>query len=99
MTRDDILRIAKEADVWVAGQKPYQTQLERFADRILEHLHHETIHVCHDACVREAMQWEREACAQLALQGTGEAVQTRTLKVLQSERQRIAAAIRGRGDK
>jgi hypothetical protein len=36
MTRDDILRIAKEADVWVAGQRPYQTQLERFADLILE---------------------------------------------------------------
>jgi hypothetical protein len=31
MTQDDILRIAKEADVWVAGQRPYQTQLERFA--------------------------------------------------------------------
>jgi hypothetical protein len=65
MTKDDILRIAKEADVWVAGQRPYQTQLERFADLILEHLHHETIHVCHDACVREAVQAEREACAKL----------------------------------
>jgi hypothetical protein len=65
MNRDDILRIAKEADVWVAGQRPYQTQLERFADLILEHLHHETIHVCHDACVREAVQAEREACAKV----------------------------------
>jgi len=40
---------------------------------------------------------EREACAQLVLQGTGEAVQTRTLEILQSERQRIADAIRERG--
>lgn len=31
MTREDITRMAREADVWVAGQEPYQTQLERFA--------------------------------------------------------------------
>ena len=31
MTREDIIRMAREADVWVAGQEPYQTQLERFA--------------------------------------------------------------------
>ena len=31
MTRDDIIRMAREADVWVVGQEPYQTQLERFA--------------------------------------------------------------------
>ena len=49
--------------------------------------------------IRAAIRKEREACAQLALQGTGEAVQTRTLEILQSERQRIAAAIRGRGEK
>ena len=26
-----ITEMAREADVWVAGQEPYQTQLERFA--------------------------------------------------------------------
>lgn len=31
MNSDDIIRMAKEANVWVAGQEPYQTQLERFA--------------------------------------------------------------------
>ena len=31
MTRDTIIRMAREADVWVAGQEPYQSQLERFA--------------------------------------------------------------------
>jgi hypothetical protein len=68
MTRDDILRIAKEAGVWVAGQKPYQTQLERFADRILEHLRWDGIHTCNDECQRPAcvaVKAEREACAQL----------------------------------
>lgn len=60
MTKDDILRIAKEADVWVAGQRPYQTQLERFADLILEHLSHDGVHPCRDACV--AVKAERERC-------------------------------------
>ena len=40
---------------------------------------------------------EREECAQVASQGTSEAVQTRTLEILQSERHRIATAIRARG--
>ena len=31
MTKEDIVRLAKEADVWVVEQEPYQTQLERFA--------------------------------------------------------------------
>jgi len=65
MTKDDILRIAKEADVWVAGQQPYQTQLERFADRILEHLAYDGTHTCNaqrPACGRAAVQAERERC-------------------------------------
>jgi hypothetical protein len=90
MTKDDILRIAKEAGVWVAGQRPYQTQLERFADRILEHLHHETIHVCHDACVREAVQAEREACAQVVEQYTG---------AWDDQGYALAQSIRNRGEK
>jgi len=67
MTKDDILRIAKEADVWVAGQRPYQTQLERFADLILEHLSYDGIHTCHAECqrpvcvaIRKAVEAERE---------------------------------------
>ena len=31
MNKEDFLRLAKEADVWVAGKEPYQAQLERFA--------------------------------------------------------------------
>lgn len=31
MTKEEIIRLAKEADVWVAGQEPYKAQLERFA--------------------------------------------------------------------
>lgn len=34
MTRKQILALAKKADVWVAGQAPYQAQLERFANLV-----------------------------------------------------------------
>jgi hypothetical protein len=41
---------------------------------------------------------EREACAELVMQGTNEPVQTKTLEVLRKERERIAEAIRARGE-
>jgi hypothetical protein len=41
---------------------------------------------------------EREACAELVLQGTDEPVQTKTLEILRKERERIAAAIRARSE-
>lgn len=31
MNKEEIVKLAKEADVWVAGQEPYRAQLERFA--------------------------------------------------------------------
>lgn len=31
MNKEEIVKHAKEADVWVAGQEPYRAQLERFA--------------------------------------------------------------------
>lgn len=34
VSKDDIIRMAREADVWVVGQEPYQTQLERFANLV-----------------------------------------------------------------
>ena len=40
---------------------------------------------------------ERNACAELAMQGTNEPVQTKTLEILRKERERIAEAIRARG--
>jgi len=41
---------------------------------------------------------ERNACAELAMQGTNEPVQTKTLEILRKERERIAEAIRARGN-
>jgi hypothetical protein len=40
---------------------------------------------------------EREACAREAMRGTGQPMQTAALKVVLAERERIAAAIRARG--
>jgi hypothetical protein len=45
---------------------------------------------------KAAVRAEREACAELAMQGTNEPVQTKTLEILRKERERIAAAIRAR---
>jgi hypothetical protein len=86
MTRNDILRIAREA-CEVAPREDWNSTAWVLSDEGLERF---------AALVAAA---EREACAQLALQGTGEAVQTRTLEILQSERQRIADAIRARSEK
>jgi hypothetical protein len=36
MTKEEILEMARQADVWVAGQPPYQTQLEKFARLVAE---------------------------------------------------------------
>ena len=41
---------------------------------------------------------EREACAELTMQGTNEPVQTKTLEILRKERERIAKAIRARSE-
>jgi flagellar biosynthesis chaperone FliJ len=46
---------------------------------------------------KDAVAAEREACAELAVKGTDEPVQTKTLEILRKERERIAATIRARG--
>jgi hypothetical protein len=37
MTQDEIIEMAIQADVWVVGQEPYQSQLERFANLVAQH--------------------------------------------------------------
>ena len=37
MTQDEIIEMAKQADVWVVGQEPYQSQLEAFAKLVAQH--------------------------------------------------------------
>ena len=45
---------------------------------------------------KKAIFIERQACAEVALQGTGEPVQSETLEILKQERQRIHDAILNR---
>ena len=83
MTRDDIIRLTKEAG-WVKPNhvcNPWSVsvdELERFA-----------------ALVAAA---EREACLALVNQGTGEATSVDALKILRMERDRISAAILARSE-
>jgi hypothetical protein len=48
MNRDDIIRMAQEADVWIVGQEPYQAQLERFASLVAAHEREACAKVCED---------------------------------------------------
>lgn len=48
MNREDILRMAKEADVWVAGMSLYQPQIERFAALVAAHEREACAKVCND---------------------------------------------------
>ena len=74
MTQDDIIRMAREAGL-ADGQGTVHAayQLEQFARLIEKHLSYDGIHTCNDQCqrpacvaTRNAVQLEREACAELA---------------------------------
>jgi hypothetical protein len=64
MTRDEIIRMAQEANVWVVGQEPYQTQLERFAALVAAAAVRETSAEYRLGWNDGAMM-EREACARV----------------------------------
>ena len=55
------------------------------------------------ASTRDAIRWaieqEREACAEICEEGTGEPLSYTALKICLRERNRIANAIRARGEK
>jgi len=73
MTRDDIIRMAQEAEGIQFNYRPSEEFVcfaERFAALIAQHLYYDGIHTCHDECprpacvaVREAVKAEREECA------------------------------------
>ncbi len=78
MNRDDIIRMAREAEGIQFNYRPSEEFVyfaERFAALIEQHLYYDGIHTCHAECqrpacvaVREAVKAEREACAQLCLE-------------------------------
>ena len=78
MTRDDVIRLAREAklsnEIGAFGY-PYLPELERFAELVAEaeaDKHNTGSHTCSDRCqryacvaVREAVAAEREACLKM----------------------------------
>ena len=84
MDRDDIIKMAKEAGIEFY---PSPTNDVRFC--LFKNL---------ERFAALVAAHEREACAELVMQGTNEPVQTKTLEVLRKERERIAEAIRARGE-
>jgi hypothetical protein len=93
MNREDIIRIAREAGLRVGTNLSGVVLVGSPAEIGLAHLTIEELERF-AALVAAA---EREACAELAVKGTDEPVQTKTLEILRKERERIAAAIRARG--
>ena len=101
MSRDDIIRMAREAGCPIAGiglmsfsDHQLWAMLQRFAKLIEQHLSYDGVHTCHAECqrpacvaMREAIKAEREACAQLCLE-------TEPFYGVM-----FAAAIRARGEK
>ena len=85
MNKEEIIKLAQEAGLIRAGEN--YTEPARWG-----------ISEITDFYSRAAAA-EREACAELVLQGTNEPMQTKTLEILRKERERIAAAIRARGNK
>ena len=79
MSREDIIRMAREVGLAYGSDEKPLNSVTRFASLVAAA--------------------EREACAELAVKGTDEPVQTKTLEILRKERERIAAAIRARGEK
>ena len=79
MTRDDIIRMAREAcgdPAWDGGVDWVWGEVERFANLVAaaerERIKWDTIHSCHPECdkpvcvaIRKAVAEEREACAAL----------------------------------
>jgi hypothetical protein len=83
MNKEDIIRMAREAGFKVDWQHADVAEIKAKRYEYFA------------ALVAAA---EREACAELVLQGTDEPVQTKTLEILRKERERIASAIRARGN-
>jgi hypothetical protein len=49
MTKDEILELARQADVWVAGQPLYQAQLEKFAKLVAKKEREECARLCENS--------------------------------------------------
>jgi hypothetical protein len=92
MEKKELSGLARQL-LQTSGAQTFFTQTE-FDDAIAI-AQAEIMHVAVET-TKKAIFIERQACAELALQGTDEPVQTKTLEILQAERQRIHDAILNR---
>lgn len=106
MTRDDIIRMAREAKLpyeYDTGRVIHLKELEHFAELIEKHLSYDGIHTCNDQCqrpacvaIREEVEREREACA---MEAEYEAARWPYAPECREPCEEIAKAIRARGNK
>jgi hypothetical protein len=104
MTRDDIIRIAKnEYGIYAFTAKTLEHFIDLVAAAERERLDPNAIHTCHAECqnpfcvrVREAVEHEREACAKLCEDGPFPKDPTPFIHI--PTLLRCAAAIRARGE-
>jgi hypothetical protein len=114
MTRYDIIRMAQEAGLAIAyaecDEDDWQ-ELERFAALVAaaerERMDLNTIHSCHAECqnpfcvrVREAVAYEREACAKVCEELENQRINSSSLSgmIFGSSAEECAAAIRARSN-
>jgi hypothetical protein len=108
MTRDDIIRIAKnEYGIYAFTAKTLEHFIDLVAAAERERLDLNAIHTCHAECqnpfcvrVREAVEHEREACAKVCEELESQRVNSSSLSgiVFGSSAEDCAAAIRARGE-
>ena len=91
MNREDIMTLVER---YALAMRLVDRHGNQYGDRDLLTLTHQQIREGLKALVVS----EREACAELVVRGTDEPVQTKTLEILRKERERIAEAIRARGN-
>ena len=112
MTRDDIIRMAREAGLGFAITiPPFIPDLECFAALVAaaerERMDLNAIHTCHAECqnpfcvrVREAVAHEREQCAKLCEELENQRINSSSLSgmIFGSSAEECAAAIRARSN-
>lgn len=106
MTRKDIVRIARECDIQVSegntfADDCYISVLYRFANKAIEHFlattgQYVTNDASREAAIKEAVEAEREACAEIAANTVCDEHIPTGIKIYGT---RAAKAIRARGEK
>ena len=82
MTRDEIITMARQA-----GFDPHDMSADFTCN--LDNI---------EVFANLVAEAEREACIKIVMEGTGEPVQTKTLEIINQERERIAEVIRKQND-